>query len=190
MKRIGFSGVPSSGKSTLARALAANIFGKRIELVPEYARRYINKYGFRSLHDQFRILHKQLDWEDSVPQEKTEAILSEAPIFNGFAYATIDLPKNEYEVMVQNDLFKLMNKLNCPQRYDVVFHLLPTIKPVDDGTRSACQLTDEWREMMDNRIRAVYTIFPPRNFVQINSLSLEERVAECKEHIARLSLLE
>ena len=47
MKRIGFVGVPGSGKSSVARGLAARGYEKlkKVELVSEYARRFISKYG-------------------------------------------------------------------------------------------------------------------------------------------------
>lgn len=189
MYRIGFTGVPSTGKSTLARALSCSMLSKRVELVPEYARRFINKYGFRTLHDQFRILYKQLDWEDTVPKEKTDILITEAPIFQGIAYATLSEPKDEYDVMVLNDIYKLMNKLNFPRRYDVIFHLEPVIKPVDDGTRAKEQFDDKWRNQMNERIVSVFTLFPPKNFIKIKIEDLDNRVSLCKEHLRRLEII-
>jgi broad-specificity NMP kinase len=67
MKRIGFVGVPGVGKTSTARALTAycrqNEF-KNIELVAEYARRFISKYGdIDTMSDQFRVTEKQIEWD-------------------------------------------------------------------------------------------------------------------------------
>jgi GTPase SAR1 family protein len=65
--KIGIVGVPGSGKTTLARALASKCRSidrlKNVELVSEYARRYISKHGsISSMSEQYRILEKQAEW--------------------------------------------------------------------------------------------------------------------------------
>jgi nicotinamide riboside kinase len=92
MYRIGFIGVPSTGKTTLARALSANAYKMpefaRTELVSEYARRFIVEYGTDvTLMDQFRIIKKQCEWEDRVPVESTDLIITDSPIHISFMYS-------------------------------------------------------------------------------------------------------
>ena len=62
--KIALSGCPGAGKTTLARGLSSQIRGntrfKTIELVDEWARTYINKYGIKDIGDQILILEKQI----------------------------------------------------------------------------------------------------------------------------------
>jgi len=185
MLKIGLVGVPGSGKTTLSRAIAVACRGidklNHVELVSEYARRYISKYGsVNSILEQYRILQKQLEWENSVCNEKLNIMITDSPVFLGFLYC-IELPKtNIKEAMFFNDIFKEMVKLNYPTpRYDIIFHLNPILKPVDDGIRKIEQLDDSWREQSNILIKAVMTIFKPTQFLEINTPILEERVNFC-----------
>jgi nicotinamide riboside kinase len=86
MLRVGICGVPGSGKTSLSRALAVACRGvdqlKHVELVNEYARRYISKHGqIESIFEQYRILEKQLEWEDSVCNDKLDIMITDSPIF-------------------------------------------------------------------------------------------------------------
>ena len=65
MIRVGFTGVPGAGKTSTARALVSKLRSiegfKRVELVQEYARRYISKHGsMTGLWEQYRIINKQV----------------------------------------------------------------------------------------------------------------------------------
>ena len=183
--------MPGAGKTTLSRAIAArcrNIEGlKHIELVQEYARRYIAKHGnVTSIFEQYRILEKQLEWEDSVCNDKLELMITDSPIFMGFNYC-IELPKtNSKEIMFFNDIFKKMVKLNYPvARYDIVFHLCPTVKPVDDGVRPEQHFDDEWRSKADIMIRSIMNIFKPIEFYVMEQPELEDRITFCLDKIKR-----
>lgn len=185
-KRIGFVGTPGSGKSTLARAVAASGHNKLrcVELVAEYARRFLTKYGqVESPADQYKITQKQIEWENAVSPE-TEVIITDSPIYMGFLYALNlrDL-NNPKHTMYINDTFKCMNKINCPQRYDIIFHLPPAWKPHKDGVRSSEHFEDEWRSSADDMIRFIFKLFPPQKFISLNKISLEERVEECLYYI-------
>jgi nicotinamide riboside kinase len=189
MLRIGFTGVPGSGKTTLSRAIAARCRTienlKHVELVQEYARRYIAKHGsITSIFEQYRILEKQLEWENSVCNEKLDMMITDSPIFMGFNYC-VDLPKtNSKEIMFFNDIFKKMVKLNYPvARYDIVFHLCPVLKPVDDGVRSEQQFDDSWRTRADLMIRSIMNIFKPVEFYTLEQTDLEARVEFCLDKI-------
>jgi nicotinamide riboside kinase len=177
MLKIGFTGVPGSGKTSLSRIVASKCRGinnlKNVELVQEYARRYISKHGeITSLMEQYRVLEKQYEWETSVCNDKLDLMLTDSPIFLGFIYCC-DLPKNNSkEIMFFNDIFKKMVKLNYPiSRYDIIFHLEPTIKPVDDGIRSSLQFNEKWREKANLMIKATFNIFKPvkNNFLNMGS---------------------
>lgn len=181
MLRIGFSGVPSSGKTTMARALAAELKTKYrvIELVSEYARMYKIKYGpIATVQDQFRILDKQVEWEEEIPIT-TDVLITDSPVFLGFLYA-LDLrdPHDKKDTMWVNDLFRKMSNLNSPARYDFIFNLKPVLVPVDDSVRDQEHLSPEWREDKDLFIKMLFKMFPPRNFIELQTLSVEERLGE------------
>jgi len=188
MIRVGFIGVPGSGKTSTARGLAA--FYRRtsrlekIELIAEYARRYITKYGsIDTINDQYRIMQKQIEWEDTVPPE-TDIIITDSPVHLGFLYATeLRNPENIKDTMYYNDIFKRMNKINCPQRYDIIFHLPPVLKPVKDGIRAEIQFDDTWRKESDMKLQFIFKLFPPKNFITINAVDINERITTCMNNI-------
>jgi len=168
MIRVGITGVPGSGKTTLARSLSSKCRGedqlKNVELINEYARRYISKHGLiTSILEQYRILEKQCEWEDSVCNDNLDLMITDSPVFLGFLYCTELQKSNSKEIMFFNDIFKKMVKLNFPEsRYDIIFHLPPILKPVEDGVRAEEHFQDDWREKSDSMIVSIFQIFKPR----------------------------
>ena len=111
----------------MARAVAAGsrtILGiDNVELVCEYARRYIAKYGnIESIMEQSRILEKQYEWESNVINNDLDLLITDSPVHMGFLYVMeIRDPNNLKEIInvhgIFNDIFKRMSKINCPPRY-------------------------------------------------------------------------
>lgn len=185
MHKIGMVGVPGSGKSTLARALSAGCGDTlglyKVELISEYARRYISKYGaIESITEQYRILEKQYNWEDSVINDNLDLLITDSPIHMGFLYAMEMRDVNNLkDNMCINDIFKRMSKLNCPPRYDIIFHLPPLWKPSEDGIRPQQHFEDGWRTEADLKIQFIFRLFPPKHFITLESDTMEGRIEEC-----------
>jgi nicotinamide riboside kinase len=191
MIRVGICGIPASGKTTLARDLASKCSKlkefKRIELVQEYARDYIKVYGpVTSVLEQFLILEKQIEKEEVACNKELDLMITDSPCFLGFIY-TSELPKFSLkEIMFYNDIFRKMVELNYPKpRYDIVFHLSPTLKPVQDGVRSKLQFDEVWREKADSMIKATMEIFKPGKFFVVTQKDLSKRTNFCVEKIKK-----
>jgi nicotinamide riboside kinase len=191
MLKIGVSGVPSCGKTTLARKLAGSLREKTqyktIELVSEYARSYITQYGpLKSIYEQLIIFQRQLDKEKKI-HNGTEILITDSPIFLSFSYATELLDHNDpKQIKVVTELFESMMKLNIGRRYDIIFHLLPTTTPIKDGVREEHQLDPKWREEQNARILACFDLFKPKNLIILKSSSLDNRLEECIQNIIKV----
>lgn len=191
MYRIGFIGVPGSGKTTTSRGVGSfcRKVGqlKAVEVVQEYARKYLGKFEIENLDDQVRILNKQIEWEDSLPKE-VDLLITDSPIFLSFAYS-LDLMKDTAkDRMILTYIFEQLLEASSPTRYDIIFHLPPILKPVKDGIRIATHFEDEWREKMNRRLLAIAEIFPPKKLITINSVGIDERIEECMVHIEQMVL--
>jgi nicotinamide riboside kinase len=183
MVRVGFIGVPGCGKTSTARGLASSCRRleefQNVELSTEYARRYIAKYGaITQCWEQYRILNKQLDWEETVG--KVDMTITDSPIFMSFMYAQQLCDGSPKDVMIVNDIFSALNKLNNPtKRYDVIFFVPPILKPVADGIRSDIQFNQKWREEANQHLLALTRIFAPQTLHMLTAVDLPARVDEC-----------
>ena len=191
MFRIGFVGVPGTGKTSTARMLSAccrrNEKFERVELIAEYARRYIAKYGsIDSVVDQYKIMEKQIEWESAPPHKETDLIITDSPVHLGFLYVMEYDRSTQKGTMYMNDIFKRLNKVNYPTRYDIIFHLPPILKPVEDGVRKDLHFDEKWRVEADTKIKFIFEIFPPKQFITITSSDIMDRVDECLGHMEKI----
>lgn len=183
MFRVGFIGVPGSGKTSTARGVASvcrsNNLTSSVELCSEYARRYISKYGpIEYIWEQFRLLKKQLDWEDSVGE--VDLLLTDSPIVLNLLYAKLLSTGSKKDTMLVTDLLSEVTKLNYPKpRYDIIFHLPPVLTPVDDGIRGAEQFDSSWRNEADIQLMAIARFFNPVVLYEVASVEMSDRVSEC-----------
>ena len=113
--------------------------------------------------------------------------LFDAPIFLGFIYCC-EMPKNNSkEIMFFNDIFKKMTKLNFPiPRYDIIFHLNPDLKPINDGIRPELHFDEQWRQSANQMIITTMSIFKPKLFYSITHKDLESRTKLCLEKISEI----
>ena len=188
MIRIGIAGSPSSGKTTLARSLAASFVGglDSVELISEYARRYIIKYGrIENYWEQLKILNKQLDWENTF-SKNTDLIVTDSPIQLMWAYCLDLRDKNNFnkkENFLLNDIFSIINKNNSPERYNYIIKINKELNPTDDGIRHITGIEKEWIEKIDKYIDVSLINFPPKKIIYINRKNLSEMVKEIRSQI-------
>jgi len=82
--------------------------------------------------------------------------------------------------------FKSMTKLNCPHRYDIIFHLSPLWKPAYDGVRPKEHFSDTWRDEADLMLQFIFKLFPPKYFISLKADTLDARIDECFQHVDKL----
>jgi len=135
--KIALIGAPSAGKSTLAASLFSVLKEKKIkvELIQEYAREHINKYGtVENVLSQYLFYEKQREKEDIIPSA-IDVLITDSPTILSYMYALFYgkashkdeqlLLTNMYEKFLQ-DSFK---------RYDLIYYLPSVRDYIKDGTR-------------------------------------------------------
>jgi len=180
------------GKTTLALSVAAQLPKlkhpklRNIEIVPEYAREYINKYGLMDhVAEQLLMFHKQLEAETYHPKT-VDLILCDSPIFLGYKYAT-DLHKGDVKsTKLLNELFNNINNLyTFKPHYDLLFHIAPKLEVTSDGTRRMEHLDNNWIITADKSIEGlILNLRQP--YKLITSTDLNERVDYCCAEILKL----
>lgn len=187
MKRIGICGGPSSGKTTLARALTVKLStsGHNVEHVTEYARFHIAEYLKQStqtprdpLH-QVIIFQNQVRWEAAV-QDTVEYVISDSPVFMNavYTYNVIDFDDYKQRIFYYQHYERLLEYSR--NYYDYIFFLPPgDIGFVHDGLRGE----DEARaEQIGEQIRA-FLVFHQMPFYTITGRDLDKRIERCLEII-------
>jgi nicotinamide riboside kinase len=194
MIRIGMTGVPGAGKTSTARALAGRCRKiqhlKSLELISEYARRYISKFGLlTSVWEQLMIFEGQLDWEDSVPESKTDILITDSPLPLSLMYAYEIGAKDNKEINALNKLVEKMNYLNMPTpRYDIIFHIPPILPLVDDGVRSQIQFSQEWRDEANCKIMSFFSVWKPKRFVVLDNPDTSTWIDICLNEMNKIML--
>lgn len=187
--RIGFAGIPCSGKTYLSRTICSSlkINGKFpiIELITEYARTYISKYGsIENIWEQYKILDKQLEQEEEIAPH-TEVLITDSPLQLAFQYS-LDVKRsgNIKDSMVLDDIFHKLSYINTPPRYDIIFHLPPAFEVVKDGIRPKHHIDPVWRTEADFNIRYICkTLFPPNKWIEVTPVPLLDRMEFCNKAI-------
>ena len=191
MIKIGFSGIPCTGKTSAARAFAIaarELEGiSKIELVSEYARSYISKHkSIEHIWEQYRIINKQSRWENSQP-DSVDLIVTDSPLQLAFLYACDAHTPDSKNDMVLSDIFKLILEESTARPYDIVFHLPPFAIPLEaDGVRPPLHLQPEWRKESDDFIRSSFKQFKPRNFFIVEEDTIDARVEFCIDKLKGL----
>lgn len=192
MLKIGFSGLPSTGKTTLAEAvyheLKKSVDLSSVALVEEYARSYIRMYGtLENIWEQSRILDIQIEWEKHAYESYMDIILCDSPIQLAFLYANELNGGSVKEQIVLSDIFNKINKITTDSPYDIIFHLPEDGIPIIlDDVRDEIIMDKKWRVEADRFTKLLFMMFKPREFNIINSSALSDRVIEVIEVISEL----
>lgn len=136
--RVGFIGVPGTGKSTISQAVQLEMGSHSCitAVCPEYAREFIVKNGLPE-HPavQQKILYKQMRREDTLLRG-CDVLFCDSPVFFCYTYALMQLdPDSVQQAKIIRDLYKWA-VLDNLHRYDALIYLPRQFEIVDDGVRS------------------------------------------------------
>lgn len=90
MIKIGILGAPSTGKTTLAKALSSHVLDKYdvlAEYVDEYARGFVSEYGKPTVFDEYYFLERQLQKESI--KSRAQFMICDSPIFLSLVYGSL-----------------------------------------------------------------------------------------------------
>lgn len=189
MVKIGFSGLPSTGKTTLTQAvnleLKKSLDLSRVELVSEYARSYIRKYGaIENIWEQYRLVDIQLEWERLANASYMDVMLCDSPIQLAFLYATELNGGTPKEQMVISDIFKKISKITADSPYDIIFHLPEDGIPIVlDDVRDEMIIDKKWRIEADIFTKSLFKMFKPYAFHIVGAKNIDDRVDEVIKRI-------
>jgi len=135
---IGISGAPSSGKTTTAHLLRHKLSGRGFsrEVVREYARHWIEKYGqIDDIYQQWHIYYGQTKWEEQA-RKNYQFVLSDSPRFLPYLYSLgfLDYTKPA-SVAAAVALYEIA--VNSLKDYSRLYLLMPPECVEQDGIR--CQ---------------------------------------------------
>jgi len=159
---IGFVGAPSTGKTTLARAIAneAGLRGLSVEFVAEYARTYIQRFGaVSSVFDQLLIFDAQARREDDAIGVGADLVVAETPLFIGYAYGLVMMGGRRPAAKEAEALEVLHRWIRRRvAAYDLVYYLPVELPLQRDGTRLE---TERARLDLDAKLKATLDLWVP-----------------------------
>jgi nicotinamide riboside kinase len=186
MIKIGFAGIPGTGKTTQTQSLFNELsLESTVGIVKEYARDYISKHGImENIWEEYKIFDTQLAWEEQIIKSDVEFLVTDSPLPLIYLYSTLmHKINNEKDDMVLQDIFKRQLKVNNPVRYDIIFYcpdvLHNDLTVLDDNVRRIEQLDKSWRKEHDEFCKVLFNMFPPKKFHILESLSVSARSTEC-----------
>ncbi len=156
---IGFVGAPSTGKTTLARAVAnaAGLQGLSVEFVAEYARNYLERFGsIDEPWEQLLIFDTQARREDDAIRTGANLVIAETPTFTGYAYGSMVAEGGMKARKVMHTLHRLITERIS--LYSQVYYIPPEIGMQADGVR---QETEAMRLRLDRMLRATLDLWVP-----------------------------
>jgi nicotinamide riboside kinase len=186
---IGIVGAPATGKSTLAEGISYALKKKnsRVELVNEYARNFVSKFGAATPSDQFHILLEQIGREKKI-RESNSAMVTDSPYWLSLIYAMLcEFPDGDKESYY---IGKIINEILPIQRsYNLIFYLplsesfySKVGKKVDDGFR--IHLEYNLLKQIDSMIKGFMDCFRI-NYDIISSDDADERLKQAMEIVER-----
>jgi nicotinamide riboside kinase len=159
---IGFVGAPSTGKTTLARAVAneAGLRGLSVEFVAEYARTYIQRVGgVSSVFDQLLIFDAQARREDDAIGTGADLVVAETPTFTGYAFGLAMMGGRRPAAREAEALEVLHRWIRRRVAvYDIVYYLPVELPLQRDGTRLE---TERVRRDLDAKLKATLDLWVP-----------------------------
>lgn len=170
---IGFVGAPSTGKTTLARAVAnaAGLRGLSVEFVAEYARNYLQRFGsIDEQWEQLLIFDTQARREDDAIRAGADLVIAETPAFTGYAYGSIGAYSPSaafaYGSKRATDGAKCRKVMHTLHRwmterlplYSQIYYIPPEIGMQMDGVR---QESEAMRLRLDRVLRATLDLWVP-----------------------------
>ena len=116
MYKIGFVGLPSSGKTTAATNLNKALVARNIKtaIIPEFARDYMRAKGdrIRTGEEQIRCSQIQSDLESRALETNPEVMITDTPVFITQAYTQLYYPHHN---LTEN------HRLSNFHKYDTIF---------------------------------------------------------------------
>ncbi len=156
---IGFVGAPSTGKTTLARAVAnaAGLRGLSVEFVAEYARNYLQRFGsIGEPWEQLLIFDTQARREDDAIRTGADLVIAETPTFTGYAYGSLAATGGPKARKVMHTLHRWITE-RLPL-YSQVYYIPPEIGMQMDGVRRE---DEAMRLRLDRMLLATLELWAP-----------------------------